>query len=71
MQPTFIDRFVGNQSVVWHNGLVGGYASYVSIDTKAKTGLVILSSKALDVTLSGMMLTRQVRTQSWATLHAF
>ncbi len=71
MQPTFIDRFVGNQSVVWHNGLVGGYASYVSIDTKAKTGLVILSSKALDVTLLGMMLTRQVRTQSWATLHAF
>ena len=71
MQPTFIDRFVGNQSVVWHNGMVGGYASYVSIDTKAKTGIVILSNKAVDVTMLGMMLTRQVRTQSWSPQDAF
>lgn len=71
MQPTFIDRFVGNQSIVWHNGMVGGYASYVSIDTKAKTGIVILSNKAVDVTMLGMMLTRQARTQSWSSQHAF
>lgn len=71
MLPTFIDRFVGNRSVVWHNGMVGGYASYVSIDTKANTGIVILSNKALDVTMLGMMLTRQVRTQSWSSQQAF
>lgn len=71
MQPTFIDRFVGNQSVVWHNGMVGGYASYVSIDTKVNTGIVILSNKAVDVTMLGMMLTRQARTQSWSPQHAF
>ena len=71
MQPTFIDRFVGNQSVVWHNGMVGGYATYVSIDTKVKTGIVILSNNAVDVTMLGMMLTRQVRTQSWSPQHAF
>ena len=70
MQPTFIDRFVGNQSVVWHNGMVGGYASYLSIDTKAMTGIVILSNKAIDVTMLGMMLTRQARTQSWSSQHA-
>ena len=59
MQPTFLDRFFGNKTVVWHNGMVGGYASYVSIDTKTKTGIVIFSNKAVDVTMLGMMLTRQ------------
>ena len=71
MLPTFIDKFVGNRAVVWHNGMVGGYASYVSIDTKAKTGIVILSNKAVDVTMLGMMLSRQARTQSWSSQHAF
>ena len=71
IQPTFIDRFVGNQSIVWHNGMVGGYASYVSIDTKAKTGILILSNKAIDVTMLGMMMTRQARTQSWSSQSAF
>lgn len=71
MLPTFFDKFVGNREVVWHNGMVGGYASYVSIDTEAKTGIVILSNKAVDVTMLGMMLTRQARTQSWSSQHAF
>jgi serine-type D-Ala-D-Ala carboxypeptidase/endopeptidase len=70
MQPTFIDRFVGNKSIVWHNGMVGGYASYISIDRKARTGIVILSNKAVDVTMLGTMLTRQVRTQSWSSKHS-
>jgi len=71
IQPTFLDRLFGNKTVVWHNGMVGGYASYVSIDTKAKTGIVILFNKAVDVTMLGMMLTRQARTQSWASQNAF
>lgn len=71
MQPTFLDRFFGNKTVVWHNGMVGGYASYLSIDPKARTGVVILSNKAIDVTMLGIMLTRQVRTQSWRSQTAF
>ncbi len=71
MQPTFLDRVFGNQTMVWHNGMVGGYASYVSIDTNAKTGIVILSNSAIDVTMLGMMLTRQVRTQSWSSEQTF
>jgi CubicO group peptidase (beta-lactamase class C family) len=71
MQPTFFDRYFGNQAVIWHNGMVGGYASYISVDTKAKTGIVILSNKAVDVTMLGMMLTRQARTQSWSPQTAF
>lgn len=67
MQPTFLDKFIGNQNIVWHNGRVGGYTSYISIDTKNKTGIVILSNKSVDITMLGMMLTRLVRTQSWAS----
>ena len=67
MQPTLIDRFVGNNSIVWHNGMVGGYASYISVDTRNKTGVIVLSNKSVDVTMLGTMLTRKVRTQSWAT----
>ncbi len=66
MQPSFLDKFFGNRKVVWHNGMAGGYASYLSIDTETRTGTIILANKAVDVTMLGMMLTRQVRTQSWS-----
>lgn len=71
IQPSFLDRLFGNQTVVWHNGMVGGYASYVSIDTQSKTGVVVLFNKAVDVTMLGTMLTRQARTQSWSSQTAF
>jgi CubicO group peptidase (beta-lactamase class C family) len=67
MQPTFIDKFLGNERVVWHNGMVGGYASYLSVDAKTKTGVVILANKALPPDMMGMMLMRKVRTQSWSS----
>lgn len=65
MQPTFIDRIVGNQSMVWHNGRTGGFTSYISVDPGQKTAVVILSAKSVDITMLGMMLTRQIRSQSW------
>lgn len=71
MQPKFLDRFFGNDQIVWHNGMVAGYASYLSIDAKAKTGLVILTNKAAGPEMLGMMLARQVRTQSWSSDTAF
>lgn len=67
MLPGFIDRFVGNQSVLWHNGLTPGYASYIAIDTKRKAGVVILSNKATPVDVPGSTLMRLIRTQSWAS----
>ena len=67
MQPGVLDRFFGNRNIVWHNGMVGGYASYLSIDAEAKTGVVVLTNQASSVDMLGMMLTRQVRTQSWST----
>jgi CubicO group peptidase (beta-lactamase class C family) len=64
MQPGFIERFFGNKTTIWHNGMVGGYASYVAVDLQTKSGVVLLSSKAVDVTMLGIMLVRQARTQS-------
>lgn len=66
MQPTFVDRFFGNEQIVWHNGMVAGYASYLSVDPKAKTGIVILTNQAIGTDLLGTMLARQIRTQSWS-----
>jgi len=65
-QPGFIDRQFGNANMVWHDGMVGGYASYIAIDSKAKFGVIVLNSKAIDAGMVGMTMTRQVRTQSWA-----
>ena len=66
MLPTFLDRIFGNKTIIWHNGLVGGYASYLSIDKQTNTGVIVLSNKGMGMTMLGMMLTRQARTQSWA-----
>lgn len=71
MLPGFIDRFVGIQSVLWHNGLTPGYASYIAIDTKRKAGIVILSNKATPVDVPGSTLMRLIRTQSWASSSTF
>ncbi len=66
MKPGYIERFFGNKNIVWHNGMVGGYSSYLSIDKNTQSGVIVLTNKAVDVTMLGIMLTRQVRTQSWS-----
>lgn len=65
MRPTFIDRWFGNRGVVWHNGMVAGYAAYLSIDPAAREGCVVLCAQGVDITMLGVMLTRHVRTQAW------
>lgn len=63
--PSATDRFIGNEHVLWHNGMAGGYASFLAIDKVAQNGVIILSDKAVDVTPLGMKLMWLVRTQSW------
>lgn len=65
LQAGWLEKAFGNADYVWHNGMVGGFASYISIDTRSKTGVVVLTSRAIDTTMAGITLTRQVRTQSW------
>lgn len=64
--PAGTDKFVNNYDNVWHNGMAGGYASYIVVDRKNNYGIIILSNKAIDVTSLGMRLSFDVRTQSWA-----
>lgn len=65
MAPSIIDRMAGGRSMLWHNGRVGGYASYLSIDPVHRTGVVILSARSAEITMPGAMLTRAVREQGW------
>lgn len=65
MPPSIVDRIAGNRAIVWHNGRVGGYASYLSIDVAQRTGVVILSAKSAELTMPGVMLTRAVREDDW------
>lgn len=62
--PSATDNFLGNKNIVWHNGMAGGYASFIVIDKVNNYGFFILSNKAIDVTKFGMKLTISVRTQS-------
>jgi CubicO group peptidase (beta-lactamase class C family) len=63
--PATVDNFMGNKSVLWHNGMAGGYSSYIGIDPVSKTGVIVLSNKAKDVTVLGSRLMLLLRTQSW------
>jgi CubicO group peptidase (beta-lactamase class C family) len=63
--PSSTDTLLGNKSIIWHNGMAGGYASFICIDKTNNYGLFVLSNKAVDVTKLGMKLTIAVRTQSW------
>lgn len=66
MPAGFMDKFFGNASALWHNGRVGGFSSYLSIDPVSQSGVVILFNRSVSVDMPGMMLTRQARIQSWA-----
>ncbi|RVU86641.1 class C beta-lactamase-related serine hydrolase [Leucothrix sargassi] len=67
MAPGKIEKLYGNTTAYWHNGQVGGYASYAAVDPENDVAVVVLSAKATDLTMPGIMLTRAARTQSWAS----
>ncbi len=61
----WMDKFMGNENIIWHNGMAGGYASFIAIDSVNKYGIVVLSNKSYDVTYLGMKLAYYTKTQSW------
>ncbi|PWQ97582.1 serine hydrolase domain-containing protein [Leucothrix arctica] len=67
MKAGKLEKFYGNKNVSWHNGMVGGFSSYAAIDPVDDIAIIILSAKATDLTMPGIMLMRLARTQSWAT----
>lgn len=67
MGPTFVEKFLSNENLIWHNGLVGGHASYISFDKIHNTGVLVLSNKAMDTHVIGSKLSRAVRIHSIKT----
>lgn len=65
LYPDFFDKFMGEKNIVWHNGMAGGYSSFIGIDKVNNFGIIVLSNKSIDVTLLGMRLARYTRTQSF------
>jgi len=61
MQPGLIDRWRGDQNVIWHNGMVGGFSSYMAVDQDNETAVVVLSASARDTTNFGQRVLRLAR----------
>jgi len=66
MQAGFFEKILGVADYHWHNGMVGGYASYIAINSDNRSGVIILTSRAIDATMMGIVITRHVKTQSWS-----
>lgn len=66
IQAGTADKIAGNTTMVWHNGMAGGYTSYLAIDRVHDYGFILLSNSAEDVSSLGGLMALWVRTQSWA-----
>ncbi|RFZ79555.1 class A beta-lactamase-related serine hydrolase [Lacrimispora amygdalina] len=52
--PMLGERLLGLNDIIWHNGMAGGYSSYIAIDKEDETGIIILSNTACDVRALGV-----------------
>lgn len=65
MQPKSAEKLIGLENIVWHNGMAGGYSSFIAIDKTNNYGVFVLSNKAIDPTKLGINLALSLKTQSW------
>ncbi len=40
-------RLLGDSSTIWHNGMTGGFASFIRYDTKKKSGFFFVYNKSI------------------------
>jgi len=52
----FFAAITDEEDVIWHNGGAGGYASFMAINKKTKSGVIILSNTTDEVTWLGTRL---------------
>ena len=52
--PMLGERLLALNDIIWHNGIAGGYSSYIAIDKNHETGIIILSNTACDVRALGV-----------------
>ena len=63
---SFLSFMTGEGDVIWHNGATGGYSSFIAINRKTRSGVVLLSNSRNDVTHLGMRLSMLARDISFA-----
>jgi CubicO group peptidase (beta-lactamase class C family) len=63
-RPTWWDKLLQNHDIVFHNGMVAGYASYFSIDPVHRQAVVVLINKGANVATIGMRITKMARQSS-------
>lgn len=44
-----LSKIFGFSKFIWHNGMTGGFASYLAINTQSEIGVIILTNKAIDL----------------------
>lgn len=52
----FVALITDEKDVIWHNGGAGGYASFIALNKKTKSGVIVLSNTTNDVTSLGIRL---------------
>jgi serine-type D-Ala-D-Ala carboxypeptidase/endopeptidase len=68
MSNTWFDDLFGLKGIIWHNGGAGGYSSYIAIDKISKSGIIILSNSATDITTLGINLMQFVKNVSFSKI---
>jgi serine-type D-Ala-D-Ala carboxypeptidase/endopeptidase len=68
MSNTWFDDLFGLKGIIWHNGGAGGYSSYIAIDYASKSGIIILSNDAKDITTLGVNLMQFVKNVSFSKI---
>lgn len=44
---SFLSKIIGYQGYIWHNGMTGGFSSFICFNKKKKVGLILLANKAI------------------------
>lgn len=65
IRPTLFDRWFGDGDCLWHDGMVGGYGSYMAINPARRTGVVMLANRATALNMPGMQLMRLAKNRNW------
>lgn len=62
----FFAVLTDEENVIWHNGGAGGYASFIAINKRTKSGVIVLSNTTDDVTSLGTRLNFAARNISFS-----
>lgn len=62
----FVNFLTDESETIWHNGMAGGYASFIALNKKNKSGVIVLSNTTNDVTTLGIRLNFMAKNVSFS-----